>query len=56
MVDGKFITSVGGALSYEPALYLAEMLYGVDHARRTAQGLVLDWDAAQIPHFIVREM
>ena len=52
VVDGKFITSVGGALSYEPALYLVEALYGVDYARRTAQGLVLDWDAAQIPHVI----
>ena len=52
VVDGKYITSVGGALSYEPALYLAEHLYGADHARRTAEGLVLDWDAAAIPHHI----
>ncbi len=54
-VDGKFITSVGGALSYEPALYLVERLYGVEHARRTAQGLVLDWDVSQIPHFIASQ-
>ena len=54
-VDGKFITSVGGALSYEPALYLVERLYGAEHARRTAQGLVLDWDAGRIPHFIAME-
>ncbi len=52
VVDGKYITSVGGALSYEPALYLVEQLYGRAHARRTAEGLVLDWDAARIPHFI----
>lgn len=52
VVDGKFITSVGGALSYEPALYLVEMLYGYEHARRTAEGLVLDWDAKAIPHLI----
>lgn len=53
VVDGKFITSVGGALSYEPALYLVETLYSQDHARRTAEGLVLDWDLARIPHVIV---
>ncbi|MFQ5571358.1 MAG: DJ-1/PfpI family protein [Rhodothermales bacterium] len=54
VVDGKYITSVGGALSYEPALYLVESLYGVESARRTAQGLVLDWDVTTIPHFIAR--
>ena len=34
-IDGKFTTSVGRALSYEPALYLVEALYGTEHARRT---------------------
>lgn len=53
VVDGKFITSVGGALSYEPALYLTQRLYSVEHARRTAQGLVLAWDLKKIPHLIV---
>ncbi len=52
VVDGKYITSVGGARSYEPALYLVEHLYGREHALRTAEGLVLDWDAAAIPHFV----
>ncbi len=55
VVDGKFVTSVGGALSYEPALYLVETLYGPEHARRTAEGLVLDWDVARIPHLIAGE-
>lgn len=54
VVDGKFITSVGGALSYEPALYLVEHLYSKAHALRTAQGLVLEWDVEKIPHLIVR--
>jgi transcriptional regulator GlxA family with amidase domain len=54
VVDGKFITSVGGALSYEPALYLVEKLYSKENARRVAKGLVLDWDLAKIPHVIVR--
>ncbi len=51
-VDGKFITSVGGALSYQPALYLVEKLYSAEHARRTAKGLVLDWKLSRIPHVV----
>ena len=51
--DGKFITSVGGALSYEPAFYLVEKIYGVSNARRIGQGLVWDWDVQQVPHLIV---
>ncbi|MCP5051675.1 MAG: glutamine amidotransferase, partial [bacterium] len=39
VVDGKYITSVGGALSYEPALYLVEKLYSTEHAKRSGQGL-----------------
>ena len=53
-VDGKYISSVGGALSYEPALYLVERLYGVEHAVETAQGLALDWDLATIPHSVTQ--
>jgi transcriptional regulator GlxA family with amidase domain len=52
VVDGKFITSVGGGLSYEPAFYLVEKIYGKDHAARTAKGLVWNWDLSQIPHVI----
>ncbi len=55
VADGKFISSVGGALSYEPALYLVEKLYSTAHARRTGQGLVLDWDLQSIPHLIVEK-
>ena len=55
VVDGKFITSVGGARSYEPALYLVEKLYGSDHVQRTAGGLVLDWDVKAIPHLIASQ-
>ena len=55
VVDGKFITSVGGALSYEPALYLVEWVYGTVSARRTAQGLVLDWQLELIPHHIAAQ-
>lgn len=44
VVDGKYITPVGGALSYRPALYLIEMLYTPWHAEEIGMGLVLDWN------------
>lgn len=52
VVDGKFISSVGGAMSYEPALYLVERLYGTDHAVRTAEGIALDWDLSLVPYTV----
>lgn len=55
VADGKYITSVGGALSYEPAFFLVEKLYGKAHADRTAEGLVWDWDLATLPHVVVEE-
>lgn len=53
VVDGKYITSVGGALSYEPAFYLVEKLYSTKNAKRIAKGLVWDWELAEVPHLIV---
>ncbi len=53
--DGKYITSAGGAKSFEAALYLAEHLYGAEIARRLAQGLVIDWDLEQVPHIKVTQ-
>lgn len=50
--DGKAITSVGGAPSFEPALYLCELLYGAEKTRGIAKGLVIDWDLTAIPHKI----
>lgn len=41
--DGRSLTSVGGARSYTPALYLIAHLYGQDVAKRVSGGLVLDW-------------
>ncbi len=52
VVDGKYITSVGGAASYEPALYLVEKLYSREHAVRTAQGLVIEWDLRKVAHLV----
>jgi transcriptional regulator GlxA family with amidase domain len=50
--DGKFITSAGGARSFEASLYLTELLYGDAIARRIAQGLVIDWDLSRVPHWV----
>ncbi|MDT0622202.1 DJ-1/PfpI family protein [Croceitalea vernalis] len=50
--DGKYITSAGGAKSFEAALYLSEYLYGKDIAESLAGGLVIDWDLEEIPRFI----
>ncbi len=50
--DGKYITSAGGAKSFEAALYLCEFLYGKEIARSLASGLVIDWNLEEVPHFI----
>ena len=40
---GKFITSQGGARSYDAALYLVDLLYGDKVAAGVGRGLVLPW-------------
>ena len=51
--DGKYITSAGGAKSFEAALYLCEYLYGKEIAQSLAGGLVIDWDLQEVPHLII---
>ncbi|PTM10776.1 MAG: glutamine amidotransferase [Bacteroidetes bacterium] len=51
--DGKYITSAGGAKSFEAALYLCEFLYGKDIAQSLAAGLVIDWNVDNVPHTII---
>ncbi|WP_299107516.1 DJ-1/PfpI family protein [uncultured Tenacibaculum sp.] len=53
--DGKYITSAGGAKSFEAALYLCEYLYGKDIAKSLAGGLVIDWDVEKVPHLIINK-
>lgn len=50
--DGKYITSAGGAKSFEAALYLCEYLYGKEIAKSLAGGLVIDWNLNDVPRFI----
>ena len=50
--DGKYITSAGGAKSFEASLYLSEVLYGKEIAKSLAKGLVIDWNVNTVPRFI----
>jgi len=51
--DDKFITSAGGAKSFEAALYLTEILYGDNIARGLAGGLVIDWDLDEVNYLFI---
>jgi transcriptional regulator GlxA family with amidase domain len=53
--DGKYITSAGGAKSFEAALYLCEHLYGKDITQQLANGLVIDWDLENVPHLVIEK-
>ncbi|MEL7530068.1 MAG: DJ-1/PfpI family protein [Bacteroidota bacterium] len=52
--DGKYLTSAGGAKSFEPAMYLVEHLYGQKAAQGVGRGMVIDWDLTQVPHQIIK--
>lgn len=52
--DGKYITSAGGAKSFEAALYLSQYLYGKDIAESLADGLVIDWKLENISHLVIK--
>lgn len=52
--DGKYITSAGGAKSFEAALYLCELLYGKEIADSLAKGLVIDWELTDVPRLILQ--
>lgn len=54
--DGKYITSAGGAKSFEASLYLCEFLYGKNVAKSLAGGLVIDWDLEAVPHIVVEQV
>ncbi len=52
--DGKYITSAGGAKSFEASLYLCEILYGKQVARSLAGGLVIDWNVDKVEKLILQ--
>jgi transcriptional regulator GlxA family with amidase domain len=56
--DGPALTSIGGARSYDAALYLVDHLYGETVARDVAKGLVLPWppggEEESLPALVVK--
>lgn len=48
--DGKYLTSQGGAKSYDVAMYLVGVLYGEKAARGVGAGLVLPWPDPQLKY------
>lgn len=53
--DGKYITSAGGAKSFEAALYVCELLYGKEISEELARGLVIDWNLEQVPLLVIQK-
>ena len=53
VADGTAITGAGGALSYDPALYLVETLYGKEVAQGVGRGMALDWDVEKTRHLAI---
>jgi len=51
--DGKYLTSAGGAKSFEAALYLCEFLYGKEIAKSLARGLVIDWNLEDVSYLVI---
>ena len=41
--DGPFLTSEGGAKSFDPAMHLVDHLYGEKVAKGVGRGLIIDW-------------
>jgi transcriptional regulator GlxA family with amidase domain len=52
--DTRMITSSGGAKSYDPALYLVQLLYGKKAAEGIGKGLVIDWDLSEVKHLRIQ--
>lgn len=46
--DNNVVTSAGGVVSYDAALYLVEKHFGADVADGIATGLVLDWEKRRV--------
>ena len=55
VVDGKYLTSVGGGMSYEPAFWLVEHLWDSTRVAGNARGLVWPWDFRDTAFEVVRE-
>ncbi len=49
--DGKYLTSQGGARSYDVAMYLVDLLYGEKAAAGVGRGLVLPWKNPDLRYY-----
>ncbi len=47
---GHALTSVGGAKSYDVAMYFVENVYGLKAAKAIGRGLVIEWDLSKVAH------
>ncbi|NND32411.1 MAG: glutamine amidotransferase [Saprospiraceae bacterium] len=52
--DGSLLTSQGGIKSYDVAMYLVEVIYGREVAKKVGKGLVIDWDPANYQFIVVK--
>jgi transcriptional regulator GlxA family with amidase domain len=50
--DGKYITSAGGARSFDAAMYLTHILYGDSITKSLGRGLVIDWDIDKLSKYV----
>ena len=50
---GHALTSVGGAKSFDVAMWFVERFYGEQVVAGVGRGLIIDWDVSEIPHRIV---
>ena len=50
--DGKYLTSQGGAKSYDVAMYLVDQIYGEKVAVGVGKGLVLPWKNPDLKFYI----
>jgi transcriptional regulator GlxA family with amidase domain len=55
--DGRMLTSMGGARSYDVAMYLVDHLYGESVARGVGEGMVIAWPPAPgtMPYIKIEE-
>jgi transcriptional regulator GlxA family with amidase domain len=49
--DGKFLTSQGGAKSYDVAMYLVDLLYGEKVAAGVGRGLIIPWKNPSLHYY-----
>ena len=50
--DGKYLTSQGGAKSYDVAMHLVDLIYGEEVATGIGRGLVIPWKNPALKFFL----